>query len=86
MILKVDDTYHRKVMNYLKKEPDFNLFIIGDIERYGYDNYFLDIWAGIDKNGRIEGVLLKYFESMNSDLIPNNSLLREFIGGSIFED
>ena len=62
MILKVDDTYHRKVMNYLKKEPDFNLFIIGDIERYGYDNYFLDIWAGIDKNGRIEGVLLKYFE------------------------
>ena len=30
-------------------------------------------------------VLLKYFESMNSDLIPNNSLLREFIGGSIFE-
>ena len=30
-------------------------------------------------------VLLKYFETMNSDLIPNNSLLREFIGGSIFE-
>lgn len=62
MIFKVDDTYHRKVMNYLKKEPDFNLFIIGDIERYGYDNYFLDIWAGIDKKGRIEGVLLRYFE------------------------
>ena len=30
-------------------------------------------------------VLLKYFETMNPDLIPNNSLLREFIGGSIFE-
>ena len=30
-------------------------------------------------------VLLKYFETMNSELIPNNSLLREFIGGSIFE-
>ena len=29
--------------------------------------------------------LLKYFETMNSELIPNNSLLREFIGGSIFE-
>lgn len=28
--------------------------------------------------------LLKYFEDMNPDLIPNNSLLREFIGGSIF--
>ena len=31
-------------------------------------------------------VLLKYFEDFDSeDLIPNNSLIREFIGGSIFE-
>ncbi len=30
--------------------------------------------------------LLKYFQDMQPDLIPNNSLLREFIGGSIFED
>lgn len=30
--------------------------------------------------------LLKYFEDMDSNLIPNNSLLREFIGGSIFEN
>lgn len=29
---------------------------------------------------------LKYFKDMDSSLIPNNSLLREFIGGSIFED
>ena len=29
--------------------------------------------------------LLKYFENMDDTLIPNNSLLREFIGGSIFE-
>ena len=29
---------------------------------------------------------LKYFKDMDSTLIPNNSLLREFIGGSIFED
>lgn len=30
--------------------------------------------------------LLKYFENMEPDLVPNNSLLREFIGGSIFEN
>lgn len=31
-------------------------------------------------------VLLRYFESIKeTDLIPNNSLLREFIGGSIYE-
>lgn len=30
--------------------------------------------------------LLMYFETMRPDNVPNNSLLREFIGGSIFED
>lgn len=30
--------------------------------------------------------LLQYFEKIDTNLIPNNSLLREFIGGSIFED
>lgn len=29
--------------------------------------------------------LLKYFESMDGKQIPNNSLIKEFIGGSIFE-
>lgn len=30
-------------------------------------------------------VLLKYFDSMSGDKIPNNSLIKEFIGGSIYE-
>ena len=29
--------------------------------------------------------LFQYFEDMDDTLIPNNSLIREFIGGSIFE-
>ena len=29
--------------------------------------------------------LLGYFEPINEDIIPNNSIIREFIGGSIFE-
>lgn len=29
--------------------------------------------------------LLKYFDSMSGELIPNNSLIKEFIGGSIYE-
>ena len=30
--------------------------------------------------------MLEYFESINSELVPSNSLLREFIGNSIFEE
>ena len=30
--------------------------------------------------------MFQYFDDMDDSLIPNNSLIREFIGGSIFED
>ena len=30
--------------------------------------------------------MLEYFESINSKLVPSNSLLREFIGNSVFEE
>ncbi|EGT2203282.1 GNAT family N-acetyltransferase [Clostridioides difficile] len=64
MIIKLNSTYHSRVMKYLKKEPEYNLFIIGDIERYGYGNNFLNIWADIDELGEIKAILLKYFEFM----------------------
>ncbi|MGL5692875.1 MAG: GNAT family N-acetyltransferase, partial [Peptostreptococcaceae bacterium] len=62
MIIKLDSSYHSKVMRYLEKESEFNLLIIGDIERYGYDNYFFSLWAGINKEEEIEGILVKCFE------------------------
>lgn len=62
MIVKLNNAYHNKVMEYLRKEPEFNLYIIGDIEKYGYNDYFLNIWADINKRGNIEAILLKCFE------------------------
>ncbi|MDB8789678.1 GNAT family N-acetyltransferase [Romboutsia sp. 1001216sp1] len=62
MILKIDEKYHKKVVDYLSKEPEFNLFIVGDIERFGYDNSFFSVWADIDRSGNIEGVLVKYLD------------------------
>lgn len=61
MIIKLDQSYHERLMEYIKKEPEINLFIIGDIENYGYDNYFLTVWGEVDRRGNIIGVLLKYF-------------------------
>lgn len=62
MIVKLDNTYNDRLMKYLKKEPEFNLFIIGDIDRYGYNNYFFNIWGDVNTDGEIEGILVKYFD------------------------
>lgn len=72
MIIKLDNRYHNKLMNYLNQEPEFNLFIIGDIDRYGYNNNFFNIWADISINGDIAGVLVKYFEFIT---IYSNSII-----------
>ena len=62
MIIKLNHKHHTKLIDYLNKEPEFNLFIKSDLDRYGYNNYFFNIWAEIDKNGEIVGVLVKCFE------------------------
>ncbi|WNB90691.1 GNAT family N-acetyltransferase [Bacillus sp. NEB1478] len=60
MIVKTDQTWHEKVMEYLSTEPALNLFIIADIENFGYETDFQDIWADVDDEGNIQGILLRY--------------------------
>lgn len=62
MIQRLNNTYHKKVIEYLHKEKEVNIFLLSDIERYGYDSYFFSIYAGINEEGEIEGILLKCFE------------------------
>ncbi|MDM5316870.1 GNAT family N-acetyltransferase [Fictibacillus sp. b24] len=60
MIIKTDQTWHEKVMDYLSAEPALNLFIIADIENFGYETEFQEIWADVGEDGAITGILLRY--------------------------
>ncbi|MDM5198539.1 GNAT family N-acetyltransferase [Fictibacillus enclensis] len=61
MIVKADDTLNEQILDYLDEEKAMNLFIIGDIENFGYDTDFQDIWVDLGKQGEIRGILLRYF-------------------------
>jgi aminoglycoside 3-N-acetyltransferase len=50
------------LLEYLSAEPDVNLFLIGDIEGYGFDRTFQDLFA-VERNGCVDSVLLRYNES-----------------------
>jgi predicted GNAT family acetyltransferase len=52
---------NESVMAFLKQESALNLFIIGDIENFGYDSEFQNIWAEFDAQGTIRAVLLRYY-------------------------
>ncbi len=60
MIKQLEEKDREQLMMYLKKEPSINLFIIGDVELFGFDEEFMQIWAEVDDHGVIEGVLLRY--------------------------
>jgi predicted GNAT family acetyltransferase len=63
LIRKLTERDHEKVLAFLVDEAAFNLFIIGDIENFGYDSDFQEIWAEFNEIGSIRAVLLRYYDS-----------------------
>ncbi|OUB03999.1 acetyltransferase [[Bacillus thuringiensis] serovar konkukian] len=43
MMRKLSKKDHEQVFTYLKEEAALNLFIIGDIEAFGYDTDFQEL-------------------------------------------
>jgi uncharacterized protein len=63
IIRKLTRNDHDQVLSFLSEEPSINLFIIGDLEVFGYDYDFQDIWAEFNDQGEIIAVLLRFYQS-----------------------
>lgn len=50
-------------LTFLKQQAAENLFIIGDIEAFGFETDFQRLWGEFDETGKLNAVLLKYYES-----------------------
>ncbi|WP_339264475.1 GNAT family N-acetyltransferase [Geobacillus sp. FSL K6-3411] len=63
MIRRLTAEDHQQLFSFLQQDPSFNLFIIGDIESFGYDADFQDVWGQFDDAGSLKAVLLRYYDS-----------------------
>ena len=63
MIRKLTDQDHHQVLAFLSEEPSINLFIIGDLEAFGYSSEFQEIWGEFDEQDSIKAVLLRFHQS-----------------------
>jgi predicted GNAT family acetyltransferase len=59
MVRKLMQNDNEQVMRFLKKDPEYNIFIIGDIEQFGYVCEFQTVWGEFDKD-KLVAVLLQY--------------------------
>ncbi len=59
MVRQLKDQDNKRVMAFLNQEPEFNIFIIGDIEQFGYESDFQTVWGEFEQN-ELVAVLLQY--------------------------
>lgn len=64
MIYKCTEDHRELLLNFLTVDPIMNLFVIGNIEAYGFDSLDQDVWAYTDESSQITGVLLRYKENV----------------------
>jgi predicted GNAT family acetyltransferase len=60
MLRKLNETYEYSLLRFLERDPEINLFIIGDLENFGFDKDFQEIWAEYNDEGEYIAVLLRY--------------------------
>ncbi|MBS2968164.1 GNAT family N-acetyltransferase [Metabacillus sp. KIGAM252] len=60
MIRQLTEKDHEQCYSYVSGKPAENLFIIGDIEAFGYNEPFQKVWGDFNEDGELKGILLKY--------------------------
>lgn len=83
MLIKAKEKHRVEIMNYCKVEPAINLFIIGDIENFGFDSEFQDVWMQVINN-KLVGVVLRYHDNFivySKDLDMNVEEISELLAG-----
>nr|WP_091497944.1 GNAT family N-acetyltransferase [Amphibacillus marinus] len=63
MIRKLLEADDQAVKALIMQQPAENLFIIGDLEAFGYEQDFQEIWGDFDHNSQLKAVLLRYEEN-----------------------
>ncbi|MCP8968921.1 GNAT family N-acetyltransferase [Ectobacillus ponti] len=63
MIRKLCREDHGRVYAFLAEEPSFNLFLLGDLEAFGYEQAFQELWGDFTEDGALRAVLLRYYDS-----------------------
>jgi len=59
MIRQLLQNDNEQTMRFLKQDPEYNIFIIGDIEQFGYISEYQKLWGEFDDN-ELKSVLLQY--------------------------
>ncbi len=61
MLRKLTEKDRERVMEFILPEPSFNAFIMGDVENFGFDLGFQEIWSDQNSEGQISTLMLRFY-------------------------
>lgn len=61
MIRKLTENDRAEIETFVTKDKELNLFMIGDLEKYSFEESFLEYWGQYD-NHQLTGVLMRFYE------------------------
>ncbi|NFF39795.1 GNAT family N-acetyltransferase [Clostridium argentinense] len=72
LIIKLNESHNEKLEEFLNKNKEINVCIIGCLERFGFDDRLQEIWAEFDEDYNYIAILLRhntqfYFHSVIED-------------------
>ncbi|MBU9722932.1 MULTISPECIES: GNAT family N-acetyltransferase [Bacillaceae] len=60
MIRKLREKDREACLAFIKEQPAENLFINGDLEAFGFEEDFQEVWGDFDEDGQYRAVVLRY--------------------------
>ena len=62
MMIRCSEKHRQECLDYLNSDPVMNLFLIGDIQQYGFDHGFQTVF--VDKDEQVHAVYLVYYDGL----------------------
>ncbi len=61
MIKKLGAEFANKILDYVIDEKEYNLYIISNIEKVGFEKEYLTYYGDLDEEDNLKGIMVKFF-------------------------
>ena len=63
MVKQLNEKDEKILLKFLLKEKEWNLFMIGDLINFGFEEEFLEYWGDYSTDEKLKAVLMRFYDS-----------------------
>jgi len=63
MVKKLNKKNEKVLLDFLRNQKEWNLFMIGDLLNFGFEEDFLEYWGDYNIDDSLNAVLMRFYRS-----------------------